>query len=154
MNKRTSYTTKRNIRLAASATVCVAMSFVFAAAAYAGFLGNSGLLPVCADSKYRPEAIIFLIFNVVKFLWGFTGTVALVMLVVGGFSMLLAGGDPQKVKSGITTIRNAIIGIVIVLGSWLIINTLVGFVTTGQMPTGVANIFSSGWADSVDPCYD
>lgn len=147
---------KKNKSFKAGMTIMMAIGiglvFAHAADAAVGY-GNIGLLPNCPDGTYRPEAFIVLIFNVIKFLWGLTGTVALIMLIVGGFSLLLAGGDPQKVKGGVTTIRNAIIGILIVLGSWLIINTLVGIITTGSIPTGVANIFGSEWSATIQPCY-
>ncbi len=127
--------------------------FAAGAAQAAPAIGNSGLLPVCADGKYGVNAFIIVIFNVIKLLWGLTGTVALVMLIVGGFTMLLASGDPQKVKGGVTTIRNAIIGIVLVLGSWLIINTFVGIITQGAIPTDIVSIFSAKWSEATDPCY-
>ncbi|MEK7649104.1 MAG: hypothetical protein AAB400_04315 [Patescibacteria group bacterium] len=116
-------------------------------------IGNSGLLPVCADGKYGVNAFIIVIFNVIKLLWGLTGTVALVMFIVGGFTLLLASGDPQKVKGGVTTIRNAIIGIVIILGSWLIINTFAGIITQGTIPTSIVSIFGAEWSQATDPCY-
>lgn len=107
----------------------------------------------CTDSKYTPEAFIAFIFNIVKYLWGITGSIALAMLVFGGFTLLLAGGDPQRVKGGVTTIRNAIVGILLVLGSWLIINTVVGVLTTGNLPTATAVIFGKEWSADVNPCY-
>ncbi len=135
--------------------IVLAGALLFAAsAAYAApAIGNSGLLPVCLDGKYGVNAFIIVIFNVIKLLWGLTGTVALVMLIVGGFTFLLASGDPQKVKGGVATIRNAIIGILLVLGSWLIINTFVGIITQGAIPTDISNVFSAKWSEATDPCY-
>ena len=129
--------------------VCIALSMSFAFSSAASHA--AGLLHDCPDGKYSVDAFIALIFNVIKFLWGLTGSAALVMLVVGGFYMLLAGGDPQKAKSGVTTIRNAIIGILLVLGSWIIINLLVS-VFTGT-PINSATVFGAAWWQAGDPCY-
>ena len=139
-------------RVVAGVVGVVCSAFASSAFAARG-IGNVGLLPNCTDGTYTADAFIVLIFNVIKFLWGVTGTVALIMLIVGGFTLLLASGDPQKVKSGIGTIRNAIIGILIVLGSWIIINTLVGIITTGTIPTSAVALFGSNWSETVIPCY-
>src|SRR3989338_3779429 len=137
--------TKKHIVITTFA--CAVMSIVF----FAHSTYAAGLLPDCPKGQYSVDAFIALIFNVIKFLWGLTGSAALVMLVVGGFYMLLAGGDPQGAKSGVPTIRNAIIGILLVLGSWIIINLLVS-VFTGT-PINSATVFGAAWWQAGDPCY-
>jgi len=56
-----------------------------------------------------------------------------VMLTIGGFSMLLSGGDPKKLEKARGTLTNAIIGIVIIVTAYLIIRTIGLF-------TGITNL--------------
>ena len=44
--------------------------------------------------------------------------VAPLMVVIGGFQILTAGGSPEKVSSGWKTIQWALIGVVILLVAW------------------------------------
>lgn len=55
------------------------------------------------------------------------GVAAVVMLLVGGFQFLLAGGDKEATQKAGKTITYAISGLVLVVCSWLIILTLAHF---------------------------
>ena len=46
------------------------------------------------------------------------------MVAVGGFLMLTAAGSAGRFAKGIDFIKNALIGYIIVLASWLIVNTV------------------------------
>lgn len=48
------------------------------------------------------------------------GAIFLVMMIYGGFKWMTAGGDAQKVKDAVQVIRNAIIGLIIVVAAWSI----------------------------------
>lgn len=52
------------------------------------------------------------------------GIAALVMLVVGGFKFLSAGGDKEGTQKAGKTITYAIGGLVLVVSAWLILNLL------------------------------
>jgi hypothetical protein len=52
---------------------------------------------------------------------------AVVMLVVGGFQYLLAGGDKEATQKAGKTITFAIAGILVVICSWMIIKLLGSF---------------------------
>ncbi len=52
------------------------------------------------------------------------GIAAFVMLIVGGFQMLTASGDPKKTEQGQKTITAAIVGIAIVVGGWFALTIL------------------------------
>lgn len=75
--------------------------------------------------------------NALKLIWGILGSLALVMFVWGGFLWLTARGEEQQIKQGWDTLINAVIGLVIVLGSWVIINTIVlSLTSTGSWDDG------------------
>lgn len=46
------------------------------------------------------------------------GLVALVMILLGGFRFMVSGGNQEKTKAAAATIRNAIIGLLIIMSSW------------------------------------
>lgn len=62
-----------------------------------------------------------LVYRILKYSLGFLGILALVMIIYGGFLMLTSGGNADMVKKAKSTIIWASVGIVIVLGSWQIL---------------------------------
>jgi hypothetical protein len=65
--------------------------------------------------------------NVVKIALTGAGIASLVMLVVGGFKYLSAGGDKEATQKASRTITYAIGGLIVVLSSWIILSLLGGF---------------------------
>jgi hypothetical protein len=59
--------------------------------------------------------------GVYNFLISIVGVVAAVVMMVGGFQYLTAGGDKSKVDAGKERIRNALMGMVLALGSYAIL---------------------------------
>lgn len=51
--------------------------------------------------------------------------VAVAVIIWGGFLIMTAGGSPERVKRGKDAITAAVIGIVIALGAWLVIDTII-----------------------------
>ncbi len=60
---------------------------------------------------------------------GVIGGFALLMFVWGGFEWLTSAGNQEKVKSGTQTMVWAAIGVVLVLGSYLLLSTFLNFLT-------------------------
>lgn len=52
------------------------------------------------------------------------GVIATVMIVIGGFQYLTAGGDAGRVKAGKQRITDAVIGLLLLVGSYVILNTV------------------------------
>ena len=65
--------------------------------------------------------------NVVSVALSAAGIAALVMLIVGGFKFLSAGGDKEATKKAGQTITYAIGGLVLTLSAWIILNFLGNF---------------------------
>ena len=59
--------------------------------------------------------------NIVQDLVGLAGIALFVMLLVGGFRYITAGGDPKAVDAAQKTITYAIIGLVLIVASYLIL---------------------------------
>ena len=62
--------------------------------------------------------------NIVSALLVFAGLTALVMFILGGFKYMNSAGDPKKLEGARNTLIYGIIGLLIVLFSFLIINVI------------------------------
>jgi hypothetical protein len=65
-----------------------------------------------------------LLVRIYNFLLGMAGIVAFGLLVYGGVQMLLFSVDEDKVKSGKSTVTQALIGLAIIALAYIIVNTL------------------------------
>jgi hypothetical protein len=84
------------------------------------------------------EAIAKIILNIAIRL---AGIAAFIMLIVGGFQFLTAGGDPKKTQAASSTLTYAIFGLVAVIAAWFIILFIEKFtginVTQFEIPSEV-----------------
>ena len=62
------------------------------------------------------------VLNIITFVLGLLGIIAVVMILYGGFIWLTAGGNEDKVDSAKKIISSAVIGLVVVLLAWAIVN--------------------------------
>ena len=65
--------------------------------------------------------------NIVSVALTLGGITALVMLIVGGFKFLSAGGDKEATQKAGKTLTYAIGGLVLTLSAWIILNLLGNF---------------------------
>ncbi|MBT5338589.1 hypothetical protein HN858_00295 [Candidatus Falkowbacteria bacterium] len=66
--------------------------------------------------------------NVITFLIGLTGSIALVMFIYGGSLWLISAGREDYVKKGTQTMVWAVIGLAVIFSSYLIIQFIVRFI--------------------------
>lgn len=69
--------------------------------------------------------------DIVDILIGLASVVAVMMIIVAGYKLITASGDPEKIESGQKTLTASVVGLVIVWAVGLIIK-LVLQVTTGS----------------------
>jgi hypothetical protein len=62
--------------------------------------------------------------NILGVLLSFAGVVALFFIILGGFKFITSGGDPKQVEGARQTLTYAIIGLVVILLSFFIINLI------------------------------
>ncbi len=62
--------------------------------------------------------------NILSAMMPFLGMLAFIMLLVGGFQVLTAGGDSKAAGAGKNTMTAAAVGIVLALGAWLILSLI------------------------------
>lgn len=62
--------------------------------------------------------------GIYKYAVGFASVIAAVMMMIGGFQYMTAGGDQARVTAGKEKISNALIGLFLSLGTFLILTTV------------------------------
>ncbi|MBU1165295.1 pilin [Patescibacteria group bacterium] len=70
-----------------------------------------------------------------KFLISFAAVLAVVMIMVGGVQWMMAGGSPERVSNAKTYITSALIGLILALSSFLLLQTINPRLTELAMPT-------------------
>jgi len=91
------------------------------------------------DQPWAISDIVNIIQGIISLLAPAAGIAFFIMLLVGGFQFVTSGGDPKAAGQARSTITYAIIGIILVVVSWLLlvlIKQLTGVdVTTVKFPT-------------------
>lgn len=70
--------------------------------------------------------------NVVKAALLFAGAVALFLIIISGLKFITSAGDPKQVEGAKHTMTYAIIGLIIILTSFLIINLIANITMKGN----------------------
>ncbi len=64
--------------------------------------------------------------NALDIVFGIAGGLSLLMVIIGGFRYILAGGDPQAVSQAKGTILYSIVGLLVSLAAFSIVTFVVG----------------------------
>lgn len=85
--------------------------------------------------------------------WGIAigGLAAFFALVMAGFQYLTSTGDPGKIKDAAGKIQSAIIGLVMLLASYLVLNLINPELTTLRMPSFEAATSTLGFITTTPP---
>ena len=78
-------------------------------------------------------AIIPRLINLMLFV---VGILAIVMLIFGGIRYVISGGDAGRVKDAKNTILYAIVGLIVAILGYAIVNWVIGVVGSGGASTG------------------
>ncbi len=76
-----------------------------------------------------------LIIYVINIMLGIAGVLAVLFLIIGGFWYITSAGNEETAEKGKGTAVNAIIGIVIVILSYVIVNVISSMVTNPNTTT-------------------
>jgi hypothetical protein len=80
--------------------------------------GLSDIGRVYGDSGSGPQDIRAIIGRIINVVLGFLGVIFLGLAVLAGFQYMTAAGNQEQTKKALSLLRNAVIGIVIILISW------------------------------------
>ncbi|GEM_PF-394202 len=105
--------------------------FTFTLPAFAGFqkLADSDCLEPVRDSAgnlitkaITIDCIPVIVGNVIYWLLILAGIAALILIIISGFKFVTSGGDPKQAEGARKTLTYAVIGLIVVLASFGIIN--------------------------------
>lgn len=95
--------------------------------------GAIGVFPACNGSnrdtavcQSRGDEAGSLVKTVVNILLYVLGAIAVIMIIVGGIRYATSGGDASGIKGGKDTILYAVIGLVVAMLAWAIVNFILG----------------------------
>ncbi|MFC1613656.1 hypothetical protein ACFL23_05055, partial [Patescibacteria group bacterium] len=72
-----------------------------------------------------------IIANIIKIFLGFLGIIALVLIIYAGYLWMTSGGDIAKIEQSKAIIKNAVIGLIIILSSYAIVSFILSKFLTG-----------------------
>ena len=91
----------------------LALPFLAAAVSFEDISGTVGL--GTADLKST-------VINITNGVLGLLGIIAVIMVLIGGFQWMTAAGNQEKVEKAKKVISAAIVGLIIILLAWAIVN--------------------------------
>ncbi|HYC79936.1 MAG TPA: hypothetical protein VEC17_02825 [Candidatus Binatia bacterium] len=102
---------------------------LFAAVPVMGFTNPAKDLFIDFSAKGGSNDFNNVIIYIVQWLLSIIGYISLAFFIYGGFRYMLAGANPALAESGKKTLKNAIIGLIIVILSYTIITVVVNGLT-------------------------
>lgn len=114
--------------LCTGSQVCCVAKASAAASSSSGGSGNSSPKSIEVPDPLNGVTIPGLIGNIIRTFAGIAGSIALVIFVWGGFSYILSGGDPGKVKNATAMLRNGAIGIILIFGAYFFTATIMNLI--------------------------
>lgn len=111
---------------------------------------ENGIIPTPeggGEGDYTLNDFVRLFVNVAKWILGISGSLALLAFIYGGIMFLVSGGNSEKVARAKQIIIGAVMGLVIVLTSFIII----GFIFTAFKIPGAENWATSNWFSEQNP---
>lgn len=127
----------------------------------ARLFGLPSIVPACARGEGVPDlnCMLQVAGNIVQLIFGLTGSLAFLMFVWGGFQFVTAMGDDSKVKKGKDVMRNAVIGILIIMLSGYVVDYLLRKLQVnpediqgGTCPGGGIQLIVNGKTDCYTNC--
>lgn len=92
----------------------------------ASYNGNSFANDAGLGSRALPTTIA----SIIRVALGFLGVIAVVIILIGGFKWMIAGGQEKGVEDAKKLLIAGIIGLAIVLAAYAIANFVIGSLTT------------------------
>lgn len=111
-------------------TLTLAVSWPVLAQGLEGSANQANVVSEAAGIGTQND-LITIIGRVINVVLGFTGVIFLLILLYAGFMYMTAGGNPDQVKKAVLWIRNGIIGLIIIVFSFAIVNFIMGWLAGG-----------------------
>ena len=109
-------------------TILLLLFIAFSAQAYETIIEDYPKLPACeGDTKCKPGGeeefgLPEFIKYIFLFSLGIVGITGFLAIIIAGFELVTATGNPQKAAQAKDRITSALLGLLLLLGSWLILH--------------------------------
>ena len=87
------------------------------------------------------------IVNVTQLILAMVGSLALLMFTYGGLMFIIAAGAQERIQKAKQILVAASIGVAIIFSAWLIVNIVIGTLTSGTIHSE-AKIFDRIWSEA------
>jgi len=111
----------------------LALGLFFPAAAFAQTDLRRGMMDIRGVFGYggqlaNSQDLTDLIANIIRILLLVSGALAVLFVVISGYQYITAHGNEEQAERGKKTLINALIGIVIIILAWVVVNVVIGTV--------------------------
>jgi hypothetical protein len=104
--------------------------------AYAQLGLDPGINPVASATNNETD-LKSMILTVVNYALGFLGLIAVIMIIYGGVTYVTSAGSDEAIKNAKKIIMYALIGLIIILLSFVLVNAVLGAGLGGGSTTSV-----------------
>lgn len=121
------------IKYVLSPSALILPSLVFAQNVVQEGLGRSGLSSLFGfgtGGLSSSSSLSELIGNGIRLFLTFSGAIAVVFVIIGGFMYITSNGNEEQAEKGKNTLINAVIGVVIIIMAFVIISVITNLVST------------------------
>ncbi len=85
--------------------------------------------PLCDAANDENETVPVLVKNIVNLLLVILGFISVIMIIIGGIRYTTSNGDANNTKSAKDTILYSVVGLVVAILAYAIVNFVLGFFT-------------------------
>jgi heme/copper-type cytochrome/quinol oxidase subunit 2 len=98
-------------------------------------LRSSGFSSIFGNGPLQQQtSITGLIVQIIKIMLFFSGIIAVVFVIIGGYFYITSQGNEEQAEKGQKTMTNALIGVVVTILSYVIVNVISNLVLQGARP--------------------
>ena len=87
--------------------------------------------PGSIENPLNADSFTELFVGIANWVAGFVSALAVLVVVIGGLQYMISGGNEEKTKAARRNIQWALIGLIIVLMSWSLLQTLLTILGVG-----------------------
>jgi len=118
---------------------------------------TQGLIrPPAANGIYEISDIYLLLAAILRLLFSFSAIIAVIYIIIGGYNYVMAYGNPETAQKGKQTLLWAIIGLIVSIAAFTLVQFVWNTVASRQPPSPTASTstsisFSGGTATPSTP---
>ena len=101
--------------------------------------GSDSDLVTCSGPDCNFCTAVDMVDNIVDLLFAFLSIAAVLVIVFAGFKLVVSAGNPSAMSAAKSMITNVVVGFIIVLSAWLIVDTVMKALISDEIDFGVWN---------------